>query len=199
MFFSLRPNNILPTLAVGLRNFDLVKYLIKEVLQGQKARMKALREYFPHAKDEDWTLAHAGQRVQIIKRDPNKVGKLEFGTEVLTTEDKTLAALLGASPGASVAVPAMIEVLQACFPEKLVVGGEWRNKMAAMIPSQAYAKGCLTRDAELLQRVRQRNLQALKLNNQALKLNSNGEPHTEKVGSMNTAPSHSIIAASVMV
>lgn len=164
MLFSIRPNNILPIMAVGLRNFDLVKYLIKEVLQGQKARMKSLREYFPNAKDEHWTLAHAGQRVQIIKKDPNKIGKLEFGTEVLTTEDKTLAALLGASPGASVAVPAMIEVLEACFPEKLALGGDWRKKLAAMIPSQAYSKGVLTRDAEMLQRVRQRNLETLKLN-----------------------------------
>jgi malate dehydrogenase (quinone) len=164
MIRSVRFSNILPIMAVGIRNFALVKYLVKEVLQNQSARMKSLREYFPNASDGDWKLAHAGQRVQIIKKDPNKIGKLEFGTEVLTTQDKTLAALLGASPGASVAVAAMIEVLEACFPDKMTFNGEWRAKLKTMIESQGYAKGCLTRDEELLQRVRQRNLDTLNLN-----------------------------------
>lgn len=164
MIRSVRLDNLMPILAVGLRNFSLVKYLVQEVLKNQKARMKSLREYFPDAKDEDWELAHAGQRVQIIKKHPRKIGKLEFGTEVLTTEDKTLAALLGASPGASVAIAAMIELLEACFPEKMTADGEWRARLKDMIESQGYPKGCLTRDEELLKRVRQRNLDILKLN-----------------------------------
>ncbi|CAA6823753.1 MAG: Malate:quinone oxidoreductase (EC [uncultured Thiotrichaceae bacterium] len=163
MIRSVRPNNFLPIMAVGLRNFALVRYLIKEALQGQKARMKSLRNYFPNAKDEHWDLAHAGQRVQIIKKDPNKIGKLEFGTEVLTTQDKTLSALLGASPGASVAVAAMIEVLEDCFPDQMALGGEWRPKLAEMIESQGYPKGHLSRNDELLKYIRQRNLDVLGL------------------------------------
>lgn len=163
MLKSIRPGNTLPMVAVGLTSFQLVKYLVKEVMQNQAARMASLREYFPNAKDEDWTLAHAGQRVQIIKKDPKKVGKLEFGTEVLTTADGSLSALLGASPGASVAVPAMIELLEACFPEELATEGKWREPMKVMMESQGYEKGCLTKDVDLLRRVRKRNLALLKL------------------------------------
>ncbi len=168
MIRSISLDNLMPILAVSLRNFDLLRYLIKEVLKNQKARMKSLREYFPNARDEDWELAYAGQRVQIIKKHPNKIGKLEFGTEVLATEDKTLAALLGASPGASVAVAAMIELLESCFPEKMArkeegKEGEWRTKLGQMIESQRYEKGRLGYDRDLLQRVRQRNIDILKL------------------------------------
>lgn len=163
MFKSIRPSNLLPMMAVGLSNFSLIKYLVKEVLQSRSSRLASLREYFPNARDEDWQLAHAGQRVQIIKKDPNKIGKLEFGTEVVHTEDGTLSALLGASPGASVVVPAMIELLEACFPEKMAKDGEWRIKLKEMIESQGHPKGCLSRDDDLLKRVRRRNLDILKL------------------------------------
>ena len=87
---------------VGLNNMDLTRYLISEVLQSHKSRVETLRQYFPNAKDSDWSISHAGQRVQIIKKDKNGKGSLEFGTELVASEDRTLAALLGASPGASV-------------------------------------------------------------------------------------------------
>jgi len=163
LFKSIRFSNLLPMIAVALSNFSLIKYLVKEVLQSRSSHLAALREYFPNAQDKDWTLAHAGQRVQIIKKDPNKIGKLEFGTEVVYTKDKTLSALLGASPGASVVVPAMIELLEACFPEKLAENAQWRIKLKEMIESQGYPKGCLSRDDSLLKRVRERNLNILKL------------------------------------
>lgn len=156
---SIRPSNLLPMLKVGLTSFDLIKYLITEVMQNHSSRMNALREYFPEAKDEDWSLATAGQRVQIIKKDPEKGGKLEFGTEVLASADGSLAALLGASPGASVAVTAMLQVLDKCFAEEMA-SPEWQAKLQEMIPSYGQS---LQDDAELLRTVRQQTLATLGL------------------------------------
>jgi malate dehydrogenase (quinone) len=146
-------------LKVGMTSFDLIKYLITEVLQTRKSRMVALREYFPKAQDSDWSLAIAGQRVQIIKKDPKVGGKLEFGTEVVAAKDGTLAALLGASPGASVAVTAMLHVVEKCFAEELATP-EWQARIKAMIPSYGQS---LTKDAELLKQVRQHSLTTLKI------------------------------------
>lgn len=151
--------NFWPTLKVGATNLDLVKYLITEVLQTTKSRIASLRNYYPEARDEDWELAHAGKRVQIIKKDAEKGGKLEFGTEVVTSGDGTLAALLGASPGASTAVMAMIEVLDKCFPKKMATP-EWKEKLKVMIPSYGSS---LESDPELLQRVRSETLGTLDL------------------------------------
>ncbi len=159
LFASIRPNNLWPMLKVGMTSFDLIKYLITEVLQTRKSRMVALREYFPKAQDSDWSLAIAGQRVQIIKKDPKVGGKLEFGTEVVAAQDGTLAALLGASPGASVAVTAMLHVVEKCFAEELATP-EWQARIKAMIPSYGQS---LTKDAELLKQVRQHSLTTLKI------------------------------------
>lgn len=158
LFGSLRPNNLIPMLQVGLQSMPLIKYLITEVLQNQKARVKSLQEYFPEAKAEDWSLATAGQRVQIIKKVNGK-GKLEFGTEVVSAADGSLAALLGASPGASTAVPTMIEIVERCFYQRMK-SDEWQAKMEEMIPSY---KKSLVEDAELLKQVRERTLSTLKL------------------------------------
>lgn len=159
LFASIRPANLWPMLKVGMSSFDLIRYLITEVMQSHADRMNALREYFPNARDEDWTLATAGQRVQIIKKDPQKGGKLEFGTEVISAADGSLAALLGASPGASVTVTAMLQVLEKCFPEKMA-SAEWKAKLKEMIPS--YGRS-LTNDAELLKQIRQDTLSTLGL------------------------------------
>lgn len=156
---SIRPNNLWPMLKVGMGSMDLIRYLITEVLQTHSSRMDALREYYPHAKDEDWTLATAGQRVQIIKKDPQKGGKLEFGTEVLASADGSMAALLGASPGASVNVTAMLQVLEKCFATQMA-SPAWQAKLKQMIPSYGQS---LTKDVPLLQRIRQRTLSTLKL------------------------------------
>ncbi len=160
LILSVRPNNLIPMLKVGMTSMDLIKYLITEVLQTRASRMKALREYFPNAKDEDWSLAIAGQRVQIIKKDPKLGGKLEFGTEVVAAADGSVAALLGASPGASVATQAMLQVLNKCFPKQMA-SDAWKAKLQVMIPS--YGKS-LTNDVGLLQQVRQRTLSTLGLN-----------------------------------
>ena len=115
----------------GLDNVGLTRYLIGQVTQSPAARVEALREFVPEAKDADWRLEIAGQRVQIIKRDPKKGGKLEFGTEVIRSADNSLAALLGASPGASVAVAVMTGLLEASFAQSIP---GFADKLRALIP-----------------------------------------------------------------
>lgn len=157
---SVNKGNLLPMLSAGIDNLALTKYLMTEVMQSHEDRMNSLREFYPDAKSDQWKLAVAGQRVQIIKHDPKtKRGKLEFGTEVVTSADGSLAALLGASPGASTAVKAMIEVLSRCFKERLETE-EWDAKMKEMIPS--FGK-TLRDEPELLKKVRAYTLETLQL------------------------------------
>lgn len=129
---SVRPGNVVPMLAVGLRNLDLLKYLISEVSAGRDARMRTLRAFMPTARDRDWELITAGQRVQVIKKDRAKGGVLEFGTELVTSADGSIAGLLGASPGASTAVATMLDLLERCFPER---AERWQPQLRAMMPS----------------------------------------------------------------
>ncbi len=96
---STTTSNVMPMMHVGLDNFDLVKYLVSQVMLSEEDRFEALKEYYPQAKKEDWRLWQAGQRVQIIKRDAEKGGVLRLGTEVVSDQQGTIAALLGASPG----------------------------------------------------------------------------------------------------
>ncbi|WMP16913.1 malate dehydrogenase (quinone) [Thiothrix lacustris] len=159
LFTSVKPNNLLPMVKVGLSSADLIRYLVSEVMQNHDSRMEALREYFPAARNGDWTLASAGQRVQIIKKDPVKGGKLEFGTEVITAADGTLAGLLGASPGASVTVTAMLQVLEKCFAKEMA-SDAWKDKLKEMIPS--YGKSLLN-DTALLQHIRRDTLSTLNI------------------------------------
>jgi malate dehydrogenase (quinone) len=150
LFLSIRPGNIGPLLAVARDNFDLVKYLIGQVLQSSRHRFAALQEYYPGAKPADWQLEIAGQRVQIIKPDPKRVGFLEFGTELVRAADHSLIALLGASPGASTAAFIAISVLEQCFRNELTANG-WLPKLKEMIPSYGES---LIENAELCRRVR---------------------------------------------
>ena len=130
---SVKPFNLLPSLQVGSQNFDLVRYLVGQVLQSQQQRLDSLRQFLPEARGEDWELAVAGQRVQIIKQIDGR-GSLQMGTEVVTSADGSLAALLGASPGASTAVQTMVEVLQRCWPERFS-SRTWQDQLQALIPS----------------------------------------------------------------
>jgi malate dehydrogenase (quinone) len=112
---SIRPGNLIPYVSVAVANFPLVVYLIKEILKTRAAKIKALREFVPTAKEQDWVLYEAGQRAQVIK-PVGKTGTLQFGTEVISSADGSISGLLGASPGASVAVHVMLDVINKMFP-----------------------------------------------------------------------------------
>ena len=131
---SIKPDNIFPMMEAGIKNIPLTKYLIDQVRQSPEDRLEALKEYLPTARMEDWELETAGQRVQVIKKDPVKGGVLEFGTEVVSAADGSIAALLGASPGASTAVSIMIDLIGRCF-KKQMQSEAWQNKMKEMLPS----------------------------------------------------------------
>jgi malate dehydrogenase (quinone) len=119
LFASVNFNNVWTMLVVGIKNIDLTKYLIEQVLLSQEERVALLQEYFPQAESKDWQGMRAGQRVQVIKKDPLKGPVLQFGTEIVSSKDNTLQALLGASPGASIAVDIMLKVLEKSFKEKM--------------------------------------------------------------------------------
>ncbi|MEH6388856.1 MAG: malate dehydrogenase (quinone) [Pseudomonas profundi] len=159
LFSSVKTYNVAPMMAVGRDNMDLTRYLIAESFQSHKDRVESLRNFFPLAREQDWRLQNAGMRVQIIKKDAKGHGKLEFGTEIVAAKDGTLAALLGASPGASTAVQAMIDVLRRCFSDRLE-SPEWQARMKELVPSYGQS---LVEDAELLKRVRDRTLNVLQL------------------------------------
>jgi len=131
---SVTLDNFRPMVAVGWDDFDLVEYLAGQLIMSDSDRMDALREYFPGAKDGDWRLWQAGQRVQIIKRDPEKGGVLRLGTEIVASKDGSIAALLGASPGASTAPSIMLNLLKKVFPNHLATAA-WQTKIRDIVPS----------------------------------------------------------------
>jgi len=132
---SIRPGNLKPMLAVARDNMDLTRYLIKEVRQSMEDRLETLRGFYPEAKAGDWRLEVAGQRVQIIKKDPKKGGILQFGTELVSAKDGSIAALLGASPGASVTVSIMLDLIERCFPEQ-AQSEAWSRKLGEIFPAR---------------------------------------------------------------
>ncbi|MBN8208839.1 malate dehydrogenase (quinone) [Bacillus sp. NTK071] len=129
---TVKPNNVLTMMSAGLKEMGLTKYLIQQVMLSDEKRMEEVREFIPTAKLEDWDTVVAGQRVQIIKDTESGKGTLQFGTEVVSSSDGSVAALLGASPGASTAVHVMLEVLEKCFPNHI---SDWEAKIKEMIPS----------------------------------------------------------------
>ncbi len=159
LILSIKANNIFPMMAAGIKNIPLTKYLIDQVKQSPQDRLNALKDYLPTAKMEDWELETAGQRVQVIKNDPIKGGVLEFGTEVVSAGDGSIAALLGASPGASTAVSIMLDLLGRCFKNKINTP-EWQSKLKEMIPSYGKALG---KEAELAGKLREETSKVLGL------------------------------------
>ncbi|MDQ1002130.1 malate dehydrogenase (quinone) [Neobacillus niacini] len=154
---SVKPNNVLTMLAAGAKEVPLTKYLIQQVLLSKEQRMEELREFIPSAKSEDWDLVVAGQRVQVIKDTEAGKGTLQFGTEVITASDGSIAALLGASPGASTAVHVMLEVIKKCFPQHVK---EWEPKIKEMIPSYGVS---LMKNPDLLREIHSSTEQSLGL------------------------------------
>ncbi|MFD7075691.1 malate:quinone oxidoreductase [Nocardioides sp. NPDC057577] len=128
LFLSVRPHNLLPMLRAGLTNMDLTVYLVKELLRSPRKKFDDLQDFFPAADRKDWERIIAGQRVQVIRPD----GVLQFGTEVITAEDGSIAGLLGASPGASTAPAIMVNVLRRCFPDRW---DGWQPQLKTMIPA----------------------------------------------------------------
>ncbi|AZI32531.1 malate dehydrogenase (quinone) [Kaistella carnis] len=156
---SVNFKNIRSLFGAWWHNLPLTQYLIRQVAMNKDQRIQHLREFVKDAKEEDWELKVAGQRVQIIKKDDEKGGKLEFGTEVVVNESGTIASLLGASPGASTAVFAMLQVLEKCFPEK--VENEWKEKILEMIPTYGQK---LADNPELTAKIRNYTKEKLQLN-----------------------------------
>lgn len=154
---SVKPDNLLTMLASGVKNVPLTKYLIQQVVLSKEKRMEELRMFVPNARSEDWDLVVAGQRVQVIKDTADGKGMLQFGTEVVSNDDGSIAALLGASPGASTAVHVMLEIIKKCFPQHLK---EWEPKIKEMIPSYGVS---LKDNPELLHKIHTSTAQTLGL------------------------------------
>jgi malate dehydrogenase (quinone) len=156
LFKSIRWHNLIPMIAAGAGNLSLVSYLVRQLVASKKAKFAELQEFFPDSKPEDWYSITAGQRVQVIKKDAKKGGVLQFGTEVVASADGTIAGLLGASPGASTAVPIMLGLVEKCFPDRIE---GWRPRLKGMVPSlgkqlsdsEALAKKVLTETAKALE------------------------------------------------
>ncbi|WML49514.1 malate:quinone oxidoreductase [Neobacillus sp. PS3-34] len=160
---SVKPDNVLTMLAAGVKEMSLTKYLIQQVMLSNEKRMEELREFIPNAKSEDWDIVAAGQRVQVIKdTEAGGKGTLQFGTEVVCAADGSIAALLGASPGASTAVHVMLEVLEKCFPQHFE---EWESKIIEMIPSYGMS---LVENPELFQKIYTSTAKNLRLSEKEL-------------------------------
>ena len=158
LFASVNPSNVGGMMRVGIENLDLVRYLAQQAALSDEDRHAELLKYFPQAQRSDWRLVTAGQRVQVIKRDPEKGMVLQFGTEIVTDTDGSIAALLGASPGASTSPPIMIEVLKRAFPQQMA--SDWEQRLREIIPS--YGRS-LNPSAALTNEIRRFTSEALNL------------------------------------
>ncbi|ASE33066.1 malate dehydrogenase (quinone) [Mammaliicoccus sciuri] len=159
LFKSINTSNVVTMLSSGVKNLSLVKYSIQQVLQRKEDRMKELRRFVPDAKDEDWDIHIAGKRVQVIKdTEEHGRGFIQFGTEVVNSEDHTVIALLGESPGASTSVSVALEVIEKNFPQYME---KWESKIKEIIPSYGES---LIEDSALLKKTRKQTAEALELN-----------------------------------
>ncbi|MET0757116.1 MAG: malate dehydrogenase (quinone) [Mycobacterium sp.] len=182
---SVKPNNVASMVKVGLTHVGLVRYLIGQLLLSEADRVQALREFVPSAVDSEWELDVAGQRVQVIRPAKGKGGVLEFGTTVLSAADGSIAGLLGASPGASTAVPAMLDVMDRCFGDRYQ---SWLPELKGMVPSLGAE---LSSEPALFEEVWSWGTKLLKLDRPA-----NGLPATSEPVETGADTAHSATAAS---
>jgi malate dehydrogenase (quinone) len=167
LFTSLSVDNIIPLLDVARDNIRLAEYLVGQVLESSNQQFATLKQFFPRAVKKDWKEAVAGQRVETIKPHESKglikheEGELEFGTELVVAEDKSIVALLGASPGASTAAAIAIDVLKKCFGSELTEGA-WLPRLKAIIPTYGID---LKIDADACRRTRAETAPVLKIEN----------------------------------
>ena len=155
---QVRPGNLWPMIKVAIDNPSLITYLVGELLKNHTRKVESLRTFMPTAKDEDWELLQAGQRAQVMKKDPEKGGVLQFGTEVVSSADGSIAGLLGASPGASTAVSIMLGLLKTCFPDRLAA---WEPTLRELIPSYG---GTLNPHPEVAEKSLRETAAALRIN-----------------------------------
>lgn len=180
-------SNFIPMTDVGLDNFDLVKYLISQVMLSDDDRFASLKEYYPLAQKADWKLIQAGQRVQIIKKDPEKGGVLKLGTEVVVDKQRTISALLGASPGASTAAPITLNVIKQMFPEQFN-SPEWQSKIRDIVPSYGQK---LNGNAALTQKTWDDTAAALQLTKPpVIQMNDHGHMAIEAEEKRQDSPQH---------
>lgn len=162
LFLSIEMHNVWPMISAGAKNVKLTSYLIDQVMQSKEDRFETLQQYYPEANIEDWELVIAGQRVQIIKKEKGKGGILKFGTEIVNDSEGTLAALLGASPGASTSVSIMLELISKCFPENYA-SADWQLTLKEIIPTFGES---LIHNGELCLETREKTTRILKLENE---------------------------------
>ncbi|MES2708578.1 MAG: malate dehydrogenase (quinone) [Verrucomicrobiota bacterium] len=158
---SIRPDNLTTLLRIGWHNLDLIRYLVKEGTQSMAGRLGLLRQFYPGAREEDWRLADAGIRVQAIKKTDGEAGIVHYGTELISSEDRSLAALLGASPGASVCVSIALDIIRTCLP-RLLAAEEGKARLKEMIPSWD-EDWRLPENAGRFREIHRRNLETLGL------------------------------------
>ncbi|CAM3334186.1 malate dehydrogenase (quinone) [Empedobacter stercoris] len=156
LFKSVNLGNVGFLMNCGLNNIDLTKYLIEQVMLSKAKKVESLQEYLPEAKLDDWFEQTAGQRVQVIEQQDGK-GTLKFGTEIVTSQDGSMSALLGASPGASTSVSAMLNLMKQCFPD--LMKNDWNDAIKTMIPSYGEDLG----QADLIEASRARTTKVLKI------------------------------------
>ena len=154
---SIKSSNIITMFAAGAKNVSLTKYLVSEVMKGEGKKFELLKSFMPTAKEEDWELGIAGQRVQVIKKDEKQGAVIEFGTEIVSSADGSIAALLGASPGASTSVSIMLDLLEKCFKDK----SDWTEIIQKIIPSH---KKSLNKDEYLFYKIEAQTSSVLGLN-----------------------------------
>jgi len=160
-FRSLNGGNIIPAITAAKDNLSLMNYLVREVTQSDHKRFRSLLNFYPRANENQWTKIVAGQRVQIIKPDNGLHGVLRFGTELVRSSDQSLAAVLGASPGASIAASVALQVVEKCFPQNVTPAG-WMPRLKEIFP--AYGVD-LKASPELCRDVRRETAQTLKIEN----------------------------------